>query len=120
MTVFYLFGLIPILFDIDLTILSKIAVGLTIFSLIIPMAGILKIDEKYPEEWKKSGFEKKYSLGKRKIMLFVTYIILATQVIYLLQSNPPLSNLIIGVYVLIVIIYLNRHNTHNDRLNNNC
>lgn len=120
MTVFYLFGLIPILFDIDLTILSKIAVGLTIFSLIIPMAGILKIDKKYPDEWKKSGFKKKYSLRKRKIMLFITYIILATQVIYLLQSNPPLSNLIIGVYVLIVIIYLNRHNTHNDRLNNNC
>lgn len=106
MTVFYIFGLVPVLFDIDLTILSKIAVGMTIFSLIIPMAGILKIDKKYPEEWKNSKYAYRYTLGKRKRMLFLSYVILGTQVVYLFQSNPLPANIVIILYIISVFIYL--------------
>ncbi|MEG0378424.1 MAG: APC family permease, partial [Eubacterium sp.] len=106
MTVFYIFGLVPIIFSIDLAVLSKIAVGMTIFSLIIPMAGILKLEEKYKEAWDASKYSHKYSLTRRKVMLILTYIIFGTQVAYLFYSNPPLANGIIILYVGAVLIYL--------------
>ncbi len=43
MTIFYCFGAVPTVAGIDLTILSKMAVGLTILGTCIPMAGILRL-----------------------------------------------------------------------------
>lgn len=47
-TIFYILGLVPALLGMDLTVVSKIAVGMTILSILIPMAGILKLPRESP------------------------------------------------------------------------
>ncbi len=106
MTIFYLFGLIPTLLGIDLTVLSKLAVGMTILSVLIPMAGILNLPKRYPQEWADSKYAKKYPMWRIRIMVVITYLILATQVYSLFSGNPPLANILIIGYILVVGIYL--------------
>lgn len=106
MTIFYLFGLIPTILGMDLTVLSKIAVGMTILSTLIPMAGILNLPKKYPKEWEASKYSKKYPMWRIKGMVVLTYIILSTQVYALFAGNPPIANFLIIVYLIGVIGYL--------------
>ena len=103
MTIFYCFGAVPTVAGIDLTILSKMAVGLTILGTCIPMAGILRLPKKYPELWGTSRYAGKYPEWRLKLMVIITYLVLSTQVISLFASNPAWSNIIIIVYTAIVI-----------------
>lgn len=106
MTIFYLFGAVPAVMGIDLTVLSKMSIGLTILGTCIPMAGILKLPEKYPRLWEESKYAKRYPMWRLKIMVAVTYAILATQVYSLFAGNPLWSNVIILVYIGAVILGL--------------
>lgn len=105
-TIFYILGLIPALLGIDLAVVSKIAVGMTILSTLIPMAGILKLPEKYPKEWKQSNYSKYYPKWRLRVMVVITYIIMSTQVYTLLAGNPVIANVVILTYVLGVGLYL--------------
>lgn len=104
MTIFYLFGAIPTILGIDLEILSKAAIGLTILSACIPMMGVLQLPKKYPELWKNSKYAARYPRWRRISMVVLSYGILATQVISLFKSNPLWSNILIVGYVAIVVI----------------
>ncbi|MEG0378351.1 MAG: APC family permease, partial [Eubacterium sp.] len=106
MTVFYIFGLIPALFGLDLAVLSKIAVGMTILATLIPMAGILKLPEKYKEEWEASKYAGRYPRWRLKVMVVITYLIMATQVYALFAGNPMGANIVILVYITGVVLYL--------------
>lgn len=106
MTIFYIFGLVPALAGFDLTVLSKIAVGMTILSILIPMAGVLKLSKKYPAEWEASKYANKYSQGRLLRMVVLTYVIMATQVYALFAGNPPASNIGIVLYIAIVAVCL--------------
>uniref|UniRef100_UPI003A9596A7 APC family permease n=1 Tax=Eubacterium maltosivorans TaxID=2041044 RepID=UPI003A9596A7 len=99
-TIFYILGLVPALLGMDLTVVSKIAVGMTILSILIPMAGILKLPEKYPEEWKQSVYSKRYPKWRLRTMVVITYLIMSTQVYALLAGNPATANVIILLYIL--------------------
>lgn len=105
-TIFYILGLIPALLGMDLTVVSKIAVGMTILSILIPMAGILKLPEKYPEEWKQSVYSKRYPKWRLRTMVVITYLIMSTQVYALFAGNPTTANVIILFYILGVGLYL--------------
>lgn len=105
-TIFYLLGLVPALLGLDLAVVSKIAVGMTILSTIIPMAGILKLPEKYPKEWAESRYSKKLTKGRLKVMLAITYLILSTQVYALFAGNPAAANIVILLYIVGVCVYL--------------
>ncbi len=105
-TIFYILGLIPALLGMDLTVVSKIAVGMTILSILIPMAGILKLPEKYPEEWKQSVYSKRYPKWRLKTMVVITYLIMSTQVYALFAGNPATANVIILLYILGIGLYL--------------
>lgn len=105
-TIFYILGLIPALLGMDLTVVSKIAVGMTILSILIPMAGILKLPEKYPEEWKQSVYSKRYPKWRLRTMVVITYLIMSTQVYALFAGNPATANIIILLYILGVGLYL--------------
>ncbi|WP_270507642.1 APC family permease [Eubacterium limosum] len=105
-TIFYILGLIPALLGMDLTVVSKIAVGMTILSILIPMAGILKLPEKYPEEWKQSVYSKRYPKWRLRTMVVITYLIMSTQVYALFAGNPTTANVIILLYILGVGLYL--------------
>ncbi|MCB6570636.1 APC family permease [Eubacterium limosum] len=105
-TIFYILGLIPALLGMDLTVVSKIAVGMTILSILIPMAGILKLPEKYPEEWKQSVYSKRYPKWRLRTMVVITYLIMSTQVYALFAGNPTTSNVIILFYILGIGLYL--------------
>lgn len=105
-TIFYILGLIPALLGMDLTVVSKIAVGMTILSILIPMAGILKLPEKYPEEWKQSVYSKCYPKWRLKTMVVITYLIMSTQVYALFAGNPATANVIILLYILGIGLYL--------------
>lgn len=105
-TIFYILGLIPALLGMDLTVVSKIAVGMTILSILIPMAGILKLPEKYPEEWKQSVYSKRYPKWRLRTMVVITYLIMSTQVYALFAGNPATANVIILLYILGVGLYL--------------
>lgn len=105
-TIFYILGLIPALLGMDLTVVSKIAVGMTILSILIPMAGILKLPEKYPEEWKQSVYSKRYPKWRLRSMVVITYLIMSTQVYALFAGNPATANVIILLYILGIGLYL--------------
>lgn len=105
-TIFYILGFIPALLGMDLTVVSKIAVGMTILSILIPMAGILKLPEKYPEEWKQSVYSKRYPKWRLRTMVVITYLIMSTQVYALFAGNPTTANVIILFYILGVGLYL--------------
>ena len=105
-TIFYILGLVPALLGMDLTVVSKIAVGMTILSILIPMAGILKLPEKYPEEWKQSVYSKRYPKWRLRTMVVITYLIMSTQVYALLAGNPATANVIILLYILGTGLYL--------------
>lgn len=106
MTIFYLFGAVPTLLGVDLTILSKMAIGLTILGTCIPMAGILKLPKAYPELWENSKYAKRYPQWRLWVMVAITYAVLSTQVISLFANNPFWSNVIIIGYIALVILGL--------------
>lgn len=106
MIIFYLFGAVPAVTGMDLTVLSKMSIGLTILGTCIPMAGVLKLPEKYPDLWKKSKYAKRYPRWRLNIMVAITYAVLATQVCSLFAGNPLWSNVIILVYIGAVILGL--------------
>lgn len=106
LTVFYLFGAVPALLGMDLTILSKMAIGLTIMGTCIPMAGILHLPQKYPEFWQKSKYAGRYPRWRIRLMVGITYLVLATQVYSLFAGNPLWSNVIILVYIAAVAVFL--------------
>ena len=105
-TIFYILGLVPALLGMDLTVVSKIAVGMTILSILIPMAGILKLPEKYPEEWKQSVYSKRYPKWCLRVMVVITYLIMSTQVYALFAGNPATVNVVILLYILGTGLYL--------------
>lgn len=102
MTLFYLFAVIPVMLGIDLTELSRMAISLTILSASIPMAGIVRLPEKYPELWENSGLAKRYPKWRRWAMTLITYGILLTQIYSLLSQNSRSANGMLLVYCLIV------------------
>ncbi len=106
MIIFYLFGAIPTLLGIDLAVISKMAIGLTIISSLIPMLGLVNLPEKYPVEWNASKYAGKYSRKKLIIMVALSYTLMGSQVIALFAGNPAAANIIIGVYVSAVVIFL--------------
>ena len=106
MVIFYLFGAIPAAFGMDLTVLSKMAVGHTILGTCLPMAGSLNLPKKYPELWHKSKYARKYPRWRRIIMVVITYAVLATQVWSLFAGNPVWANVIILTYIGAVVIGL--------------
>lgn len=106
MIIFYLFGAVPAALGMDLTVLSKMAIGLTILGTCIPMAGILKLPAKYPELWKNSKYAKRYPRWRLNVMVVITYAVLATQVYSLFAGNPLWANVIILVYMGCVVFGL--------------
>ena len=106
MVIFYLFGAVPAVLGMDLTVLSKMAVGLTILGTCVPMAGILNLPKKYPELWAGSKYARRYPRWRLKIMVIITYAVLATQVWSLFAGNPLWANVIILVYLGAVILGL--------------
>lgn len=56
LTIFWIIGIVPILFKLDISLLSRLSSGLTLASLVIPGLGILTLPKKYPEQWKNSRF----------------------------------------------------------------
>ena len=105
MIIFYLFGLVPALIGFDITVLSKMAVGLTTFMWMIPVFGLVNAPKRYEAEWKASKFAKlpTWSLWALSILSFVIY---GSQTIALFQGNPTASNIIIVVYVILVTLYI--------------
>ena len=103
MIIFYLFGLIPAAIGMDLMVLSKMAIGLTILGTCIPMAGILNLPNKYEKEWSESKYAARYPKWRRICMVILTYVILSSQVYSLFVGNPLWSNVIIIAYMIVVI-----------------
>lgn len=120
MVIFYLFGLIPAAIGMDLMVLSKMAIGLTILGTCIPMAGVLMLPYKYEKKWSESKYAGKYPRWRRICMVMITYTVLATQVYSLFAGNPLWSNVIIVTYMAIVIvgIRIRRYKIENIRMGN--
>lgn len=105
MTVFYLFGMIPTVLGLDLTILSKVAVGLTILSAMLPMAGVVRLPAVYPAEWKRSKYAKKYSAKRLRWICALSIAIMSTQVFTLFAGNPPAANAVLVALIIASAVY---------------
>lgn len=105
MTIFYLFGLIPTLLNIDITILCKAAVAFTTMMWMIPVFGLVNCPKRYAEEWKNSKFAKMptWSLWFFSILSFIIY---GSQSVSLLKGNPLLFNVIILVSLIVIFLYI--------------
>lgn len=104
-TIFYVFGLVPALVGMDITILSKTAVAMTTLMWMIPVFGLVNMPKRMPEKWNASMFAglPQWSLW---MIASVSFIIFGCQTWALLRGNPPIVNLIIAVYVSGVAVYL--------------
>ena len=105
MTIFYIFGLIPTLFNLDIMVLSKTAVGLTTFMWLIPVFGLVNMPKRMPDEWKASKFAKvpRWCLW---VMAGISFAIYAAQTISLFSTNPPAANIIIICYAAAVGVFV--------------
>ena len=106
MTIFYLFGLVPTVLNIDFTVLSKLAVGLTILMWTIPVCGLLRIDKVYTSDWQCSRLSRRMPLGVRIILVMLSLAVYFSQIYSLFKSNPPLSNILIVAYVAVVVLVI--------------
>lgn len=104
-TIFYLFGLIPTLFGMDIAILSKTAVAMTTFMWMIPVFGLVNMPKRMPEEWQASRFAKmpQWSLW---VISTISFVIYGSQTWALLRGNPPIANVMIVGYIVLVLVYL--------------
>ena len=106
MTIFYLFGLVPTILGIDLTLLSKSAIGLTILAICIPMLGVINLPKKYPQQWQASKYSKRYPKWRLICMCIFTYLVMGTQVAALFAGNPPMANVVIIACLVLIISYI--------------
>ena len=106
MTIFFLFGLVPTVLNINFTVLSKMAVGLTILMWTIPVSGLLLIDKRYPEDWKNSKISKYMPLGVRVCLVVLSLAVFFSQIYSLFKGNPPAANILIVVYVALVVVVI--------------
>lgn len=104
-TLFYLFGLVPALLNIDITILSKVAVGLTTFMWMIPAFALVNLPKRMPEAWKNSKFAKmpEWSLW---VLCIVSFVIYGSQSISNFKGNPMAANIIIIIYIVLSAAYV--------------
>ncbi len=104
-TLFYAIGMVLVLLQIDLLIVSKMAVGLTILVWMIPVCGLLNMNKVYPNEWQASKFSK---IPRSVLYIFVilSLVLFGAQMYALFQENPPLSNILIVAYAVIVLVVL--------------
>ncbi len=104
-TLFYLFGLVPILLHMDITLLGKIAVGLTTFMWIIPQFALVHLPERLPKRWAASRYARlpRWSLY---LMSMVSVLLYGAQSIANFQGNPKEANICIIGYLLLVLGYV--------------
>ncbi|MBQ2699575.1 MAG: APC family permease [Clostridia bacterium] len=104
-TIFYLFGLVPVLLNMDIALLGKIAVGLTCFMWVIPQFALINLPKRMPNRWKASRFAKmpQWSLWLLSILSVVLY---GAQSISNFQSNPPVANVVIIVCIAASLVYV--------------
>lgn len=104
-TLFYLFGLVPALLNIDITILSKVAVGLTTFMWMIPAFALVNLPKRMPEAWKNSKFAKmpEWSLW---VLCIVSFVIYGSQSISNFRGNSTAANIIIIIYIVLSAAYV--------------
>lgn len=105
MTIWYLFGLVPILLNMDIATLGKIAVGLTTFMWIIPQFGLVNLPKRLPNRWKASRFAKMptWSLW---VLSSLSVVLYGAQSIANFQGNPPVVNLVMGICIAASLIYV--------------
>ena len=110
LTFFFFVGFLPIIFNFDISILSKIVT--TVQSVLQSMVALslLYISKKFPNQWKNSNFY----LGQNKVKILVTtsIIIFILQAI-LLGSSLSLP-LLIGNIIVIIIAFLFAHIRYNS------
>lgn len=105
MTVWYLFGLVPVLLNMDIATLGKIAVGMTTFMWIIPQFALVNLPKRLPNRWKASPFAKMptWSLW---VLSTLSVILYGAQTISNFQGNAPVVNIVIGVCIVASLIYV--------------
>ena len=105
MTVWYLFGLVPVLLNMDIATLGKIAVGMTTVMWIIPQFALVNLPKRLPNCWKASPFDKMptWSLW---VLSIISVILYGAQTISNFQGNAPVVNIVIGVCIVASLIYV--------------
>lgn len=104
-TMFYLFGLIPILLHMDITLLGKIAVGLTTSMWIIPQAALVTLPKRLPKRWAASRYAKLPGWSLYLISI-VSILLYSAQSLSNFQGNPKEANICIVGYLFLVLGYV--------------
>lgn len=94
---FYLIGVIPVVFDIPLTVISKLGTGLMLLMAALPLASSMFLYKKYPEDCKHSYFILKPGTLKLFAILSATMALLQT--IMLISDLTPKVITITVIYV---------------------
>lgn len=95
LTLFYLFGVIPIIFGISLETISALGTGVILFGNVIPVIASTQLAKKFPDQFSKSSF--KFPPIWINIIAIVAVLLLVFQG-YLLLSTLSKST-IIGVII---------------------
>ncbi|MDR1831219.1 MAG: APC family permease [Fusobacteriaceae bacterium] len=99
LTIFFMVGLLPIVFNFSISVLSRITSTLGSVTSMFIAAGLLNIKKRYPKQWAKSVLH--CSDGMRTFWVVVACLILLMQAI-LLGSSLPLPMLIGNIVVVVV------------------
>ncbi len=102
LTIFFFVGFLPIVFNLDISILSRITTTVGSVPNIMVALSLLKITELLPEQWKKSPFY--ISDGKVKALVAVSVGIFALQAVLLgtsLTKPLLLGNIAVVIFAFI-------------------
>ena len=104
MTVWYLFGLLPVLLDMPLNDISRMAVAMTIITWAIPTFALVNMPKRMPEAWNTSRFARmpRWSLWVICTLSFVIYV---TQAISNLSNVNTTFKIVIVVYMVAAVAY---------------
>lgn len=105
MTLFWLIGIVPLFLGADVSLLSRVSTGLLLLANIIPNFALLKLPEKYPEEWKNSVFYMKSSFMV-KAVTFGCSAIMALFIYFNFKTFPPTILLAILGLIGLGVIYV--------------
>lgn len=101
MTFFWLLGILPVILGANQAFLSKIATGMAMMFFIVPNVALVKLPEKYPEEWKESRFY----IKNRKVLIGLTIVCNACYVAFMCYNFYSFSPVMLAVVAALVVAF---------------
>lgn len=104
LTVLYVIGLLPIIFNISIDNIAKLITGVMSVAYLLPISAAYNLPDKYPEKFKHAVFS--IAPQKFKALVVVATILMAAQALLVFSRMDPQLVIGVGVYLAAVLGFL--------------